>query len=120
MPAKILLVEDDPDIQQFLKELLTDKGYIVDAVSDGSTAIQSLKNTTPDIMLLDLGLPTMTGEQVVVEVRKTQKNLPIIILSARDSTRSVVKGLNLGVDDYMAKPFVADELLARIEARTKK
>lgn len=120
MQKSILLVEDDPEIQQFLKELLLDNGYIVYAVSDGAKAVDHFKKTTPDIIVLDLGLPIMTGEEVVAAIRKNHQDVPIIILSARDSTDSILEGFNLGADDYVPKPFVADELLARIKARIKK
>ena len=70
-------------------------------------------------MILDLGLPNMSGEAVCMEVRKKYPDLPVIILTAKDSINDIVNGLNLGADDYMTKPFVADELLARIKARLR-
>lgn len=117
MQVTILLIEDDTDIRQFLKELLIDTGHTVQTASTGEDALEILKKAVPDIVLLDLGLPVMTGEEVVGEIRKIYKNLPIIILSARDSANSILEGLNLGADDYIPKPFMADELLAKIKAK---
>lgn len=116
----ILVVEDDKGLQKYLKELLLDNGYAVHTVSDGIAALEYFKKTAPDLMVLDLGLPTMGGETVCQEVRKKYKDLPIIILTAKDSITDIVKGLNFGADDYITKPFVADEFLARIKARLRK
>lgn len=120
MAHTILVVEDDKGLQKYLKELLLDNGYAVHTASDGIEALESVNNTEPDIVVLDLGLPTMTGEAVCQEIRKKNKELPIIILTAKDSVTDIVEGLNLGADDYMTKPFVADEFLARIKARLRK
>jgi DNA-binding response OmpR family regulator len=120
MAHTILVVEDDKGLQKYLKELLLDNGYAVQTASDGIAALESVKNTEPDIVVLDLGLPTMSGEAVCQEIRKKNKELPIIILTAKDSVTDIVEGLNLGADDYMTKPFVADEFLARIKARLRK
>ncbi|HVF69173.1 MAG TPA: response regulator transcription factor [Xanthomonadales bacterium] len=119
MRGHILLVEDDTDIQQFLKELLIDNGYAVDTASNGQTALERFKKNAPDIILMDLGLPVMTGEETVLEIRKIHKKVPIIILSARDSMSAIIKGLNLGADDYIPKPFVAEELLEKIKSKLK-
>lgn len=119
MVNKILVVEDDPSIQEFLKELLLDNGYAVETAADGVTALNLIKKSQPDLVLLDLGLPNVTGEAVCIEIRKKYPDLPIIILTAKDDVSDVVKGLNLGADDYVTKPFVADELLARIRARLR-
>lgn len=116
----ILVVEDDKGLQKYLKELLLDNGYAVNAVGDGIAALEYFQKTVPDLMVLDLGLPTMSGETVCQEVRKKYKDLPIIILTAKDSITDIVKGLNFGADDYITKPFVADEFLARIKARLRK
>ena len=120
MAAMILIVEDDKGLQKYLKELLLDNGYAVQVASDGITALEYLKKNEPDIIVLDLGLPTMSGEAVTQEIRKKNKDLPIIILTAKDSITDIVQGLNLGADDYMTKPFIADEFLARIKARLRK
>lgn len=115
----ITIVEDDLELQKYLKELLTDNGYVVRTANDGVAAMELLTRVEPDLVLLDLGLPRMTGEAVCLEIRKTYPNLPVIILTAKDSIQDIVKGLNLGADDYVTKPFIADELLARIKARLR-
>lgn len=120
MAAMILIVEDDKGLQKYLKELLLDNGYAVQTVSDGIAALEYLKKNEPDIVVLDLGLPTMSGEAVCQEIRKKNKDLPIIILTAKDAITDIVQGLNLGADDYITKPFIADEFLARIKARLRK
>lgn len=120
MAAMILIVEDDKGLQKYLKELLLDNGYAVQTASDGIAALEYLKKNEPDIVVLDLGLPTMSGEAVCQEIRKKNKDLPIIILTAKDAVTDIVQGLNLGADDYITKPFIADEFLARIKARLRK
>lgn len=120
MNYTILVVEDDKGLQRYLKELLLDNGYGVQAAGDGIAALEYIKKTTPDLVVLDLGLPTMSGEAVCQEIRKKHKDLPVIILTAKDAITDIVKGLNFGADDYITKPFVADELLARIKARLRK
>lgn len=119
MVNKILVVEDDQSIQEFLKEYLLDNGYAVDTASDGVQALNSLKKSQPDLVLLDLGLPNVTGEAVCLEIRKKYPDLPVIILTAKDDVSDIVRGLNLGADDYITKPFVSEELLARIKARLR-
>ncbi len=119
MLNKVLVVEDDSSLQKYLKELLLDNQYSVQVASDGITALNTLAKLPPDLMILDLGLPNMSGESVCQEVRKKYPELPVIILTAKDSVSDIVQGLNLGADDYMTKPFVADELLARINARLR-
>src|SRR5574337_1304142 len=119
MIKTILLVEDDTGLQKYLKELFIDNGYAVRIASDGVEALNQLKKNLPDIVILDLGLPNMSGESVCLEIRKEYPELPVIILTAKDSISDIVAGLNLGADDYMTKPFVADELLARVKARLR-
>lgn len=119
MVNKILIVEDDTGLQKYLKELLMDNEYSVQVAPDGISALNSIAKLPPDLVLLDLGLPNMTGEAVCMEIRKKYPELSVIILTAKDSVSDIVQGLNLGADDYMTKPFVADELLARIKARLR-
>lgn len=119
MVNTILVVEDDAALQNYLKELLLENGYSVSAVSDGVEALTILKTQQPDLIVLDLGLPNMSGEAVCLEIRKKYPQLSIIILTGKDATSDIVKGLNLGADDYITKPFVADEFLARIKARLR-
>lgn len=117
MLNKILIAEDDLGLQKYLKELLLDNQYSIQVASDGISALNTIAKVPPDLLLLDLGLPNMSGESVCQEVRKKYPNLPVIILTAKDSVSDIVQGLNLGADDYITKPFVADELLARVKAR---
>lgn len=119
MVKTILIVEDDTGLQKYLKELLLDNGYAVQIASDGIKALDLLKKSEPDLVVLDLGLPTMSGEAVCAEMRKEYPHIPVMILTAKDTTEDIVHGLNLGADDYMTKPFVADEFLARIKARLR-
>lgn len=120
MVSTILVVEDDLGLQKFLKEILTENDYAVQIASDGVAALNYLKKAEPDLVVLDLGLPNISGESVCLEIRKKYPELPVIILTAKDSVSDIVNGLNLGADDYMTKPFVADEFLARIKARLRK
>lgn len=119
MAKNILVVEDDNGLQKYLKELLVEHDFFVTASSDGVSALSSISKMVPDLVILDLGLPNMSGEAVVAEVRKKNPELPVIILTAKDSVSDIVQGLSLGADDYMTKPFVADELIARIKARLR-
>src|SRR5258708_33406106 len=119
MVNTILVLEDDQGLQKYLKELLLDNGHSVQTSADGIAALNTIEKTIPDLVILDLGLPNMSGEAVCLEIRKKYPELPVIILTAKDSISDIVQGLNLGADDYMTKPFVADELLARIKARLR-
>lgn len=120
MVSKILIVEDDIGLQKYLKELLLNNEYSPQAVSDGISALNYISKSAPDLVILDLGLPNMSGESVCQEIRKEYPEVPVVILTARDGMSDIVQGLNLGADDYMTKPFVADELLARIKARLRR
>ena len=120
MIYSVLVIEDDPGVQKYLRELLLDNGFSVQTASDGIEALESIQKTQPDVVVLDLGLPKISGEAVCAEIRKNYPNLRIIILSAKDTITDIVQGLNIGADDYLTKPFVADELLARIRARLKR
>ena len=119
MTKSILVVEDDQGLQKYLKELLSENGYNVRTASDGIEALEAIKKLPPDLVILDLGLPNMSGESVCTEVHKKYPDVSVLILTAKDSVADIVAGLNLGADDYMTKPFVADELLARIKARLR-
>lgn len=120
MIYSVLIVEDDPGVQKYLKELLLDNGYSVQVANDGIEALESIQKSQPDLVILDLGLPKLTGEGVVTEIRKNFPDLRVIILSAKDTINDIIQGLSLGADDYLTKPFIADELLARIRARLKR
>ena len=111
---QILLVEDDIALVTALKKALVTEGFAVNCLSRGRQAIISVKTELPDMVILDLGLPDMDGLDVMRSMRLTSVDLPILILTARSSLDDKVAGLDLGADDYLAKPFDVDELLARI------
>ena len=119
MAQTILIVEDDNGLQKYLKELLLDNGFSVQTAPDGVQALNSIAKLAPELVLLDLGLPNMSGEAVCAEIRKKYPDLRVIILTAKDGVADIVHGLDLGADDYMTKPFLADELLARVKARLR-
>ncbi len=112
---RILLVEDDESIGNAIKQALNDATYAVNWVQDGITALSSLTTEDYSLVLLDLGLPGKNGLEVLHELRKT-KNLPVIIITARDAVEDRIQGLDLGADDYLVKPFSIDELHARMRA----
>ncbi|MFO0990501.1 MAG: response regulator [Hyphomicrobiales bacterium] len=111
--ATILVVDDEPQIQRFLKPGLTAGGYSVTSAENGQAAVKMIAATAPDLVILDLGLPDMDGKEVIREVRSWSK-VPIIVLSARDREAEKIAALDLGADDYVNKPFGIGELLARI------
>jgi two-component system OmpR family response regulator len=113
---RILLVEDDQDLQRVLKRALSDAGYVVDTAGDGEEG-HFLGDTEPyDAVILDLGLPKMDGVRVLEKWRKDDKKMPVLILTARDRWSDKVAGFDAGADDYLAKPFHTEELLARVRA----
>ncbi|WP_342116758.1 response regulator transcription factor [Pseudoduganella sp. OTU4001] len=111
---RILLVEDDPLLASGLLTALRRASYTVEHVNDGPAALHALSHSPFDLMVLDLGLPTLDGTEVLKAVRHRDNPIPVLVLSARDSTRDRVQGLDLGADDYLVKPFDLDELLARL------
>lgn len=119
MAATILIVEDDKSLQTYLKDLLLDNGYAIKIASDGVQALEMYEKVSPDLVVLDLNLPKMSGESVCQEIKKRNPETRVLILTAKDSVQSVVQGLQLGADDYMTKPFNSEEFLARVEARVR-
>lgn len=119
MKYKILVVEDDKDVQEYLKKILFENDYFVEAVAEGAKALKKVEQSVPDLIVLDLGLPDVSGETICRELKKNFPQLPIIILTAKGTTEDVVHGLNIGADDYVPKPFKGEELLARIRARLR-
>lgn len=113
---RILLVEDDKLLGEGVRTGLIQNHYIVDWVQDGYTAKQALENEKFDVVLLDLGLPKLSGLEVLKFARDNAIDIPILILTADDELESRVKGLDSGADDYLVKPFDLDELCARIRA----
>ncbi|MEO8202136.1 MAG: response regulator transcription factor [Gemmatimonadota bacterium] len=113
---KILVVEDDRKVAGFIEQGLKEEGYAVDVAPDGEAATMLAHVYEYDVILLDVVLPKKNGFQVAAELRREGRNTPIMMLTSRDSTEDVVRGLDAGADDYLAKPFKFDELLARIRA----
>ncbi|WP_420477171.1 response regulator transcription factor [Noviherbaspirillum sp. ST9] len=111
---RILLVEDDASLASGLKRALEKAHYVVEHVADGRGASRACADRAFDLVILDLGLPGLDGIDVLKALRRNGGALPVLILSARDSTRHRVEGLDHGADDYVVKPFELDELLARI------
>jgi two-component system response regulator QseB len=113
---RVLVVEDDPMIGRAVHTGLREAGYAVDWVSDGVEAQLALANDVYDLALLDLGLPRLDGFEILKSVRRAGKELPIVIITARDAVADRIAGLDNGADDYLVKPFDLDELLARVRA----
>src|SRR5215470_2820621 len=110
---RILIVEDEKRIQDFLSRGLESAGYAVDVAPDGHTGIELVHSTEYDLITLDLMLPDMDGLAVLQKIRNRKASPPVLILSARDAVDDRVKGLELGADDYLVKPFAFVEFLAR-------
>ncbi len=117
---RILLAEDDHVIADGLTRSLRQSGYAIDHVKTGGEADSALAAQTYDLLILDLGLPVMTGFEVLRRLRARNATLPVLILTAADRIEDRVKGLDLGADDYMAKPFALSELEARVRALTRR
>ncbi|MCX6050480.1 MAG: response regulator transcription factor [Chloroflexi bacterium] len=115
MTERILVVEDDRRIRDLLRRGLIFEGYTVDAAEDGESALRNARDKLPDAVILDLMLPGLDGLEVCKRLRSAS-NVPILILTARDTVPDRVTGLDAGADDYMVKPFAFDELLARLRA----
>ena len=113
---RLLLVEDHPDLSRWLREWLTQSGFVVEAAARGDDADAALTADRFDLVLLDLSLPGLDGLEVLARLRKRGDNTPVLVLTARGAKDDRVRGLNLGADDYLPKPFELDELEARIRA----
>jgi DNA-binding response OmpR family regulator len=113
---KILIVEDQPQLASFLKKSLSDCAYTAHCVRSCAGALDALCQTSYDGIVLDVGLPDGDGFDLLRQWREAGFNEPILILSARDSVQDRIKGLNLGADDYLPKPFSVEELLARVRS----
>nr|WP_092067303.1 two-component system response regulator RppA [Dendrosporobacter quercicolus]NSL46515.1 response regulator transcription factor [Dendrosporobacter quercicolus DSM 1736]SDL53798.1 DNA-binding response regulator, OmpR family, contains REC and winged-helix (wHTH) domain [Dendrosporobacter quercicolus] len=111
---RILIVEDEKNLQQLLKKRLTQSGYGVDAVADGLEAELYLEAAPYDLVVLDWMLPGLDGISLLKRLRQKKQNIPVLLLTAKDSIENRVEGLDAGADDYLVKPFAFDELLARI------
>ena len=117
---RVLVVEDDANLNRQIKEALTDAGYAVDVAFDGEDG-HFLGDTEPyDAVVLDIGLPQMDGLSVLEEWRRAGKTMPVLLLTARDRWSDKVQGIDAGADDYVAKPFHMEEILARIRALVRR
>jgi two-component system OmpR family response regulator len=117
---RILVVEDDTNLNRQLKDALTEAGYVVDVAFDGEEG-HFLGDTEPyDAVVLDIGLPQMDGLSVLEEWRRAGKTMPVLLLTARDRWSDKVQGIDAGADDYVAKPFHMEEVLARMRALVRR
>lgn len=120
-PVRVLVVEDDPGVASLLRRGLAFEGYEVSHVSDGGQALVTIRNQAPDLLILDVMLPVLSGIEVAKRIRTAEaqsgsKSLPILMLTARDGVPDRIAGLDAGADDYLVKPFSLDELMARLRA----
>lgn len=113
-PLKILVVDDEPAIVRFLRTGLTGHGYTVLTAGTGRAALEIMERDSPNLVVLDLGLPDMDGLDIIIQLRASRSMIPLIVLSSRGEERSKVEALELGADDYLVKPFGMDELIARV------
>jgi two-component system, OmpR family, copper resistance phosphate regulon response regulator CusR len=111
---KLLLIEDEPKTAAYLKKGLSEHGFILDTVADGGAGLEQVQRAEYDLLILDIMLPKLDGWSVLSQMRSTRNQTPVLVLTARDAVDDRVKGLNLGADDYLVKPFAFSELLARI------
>jgi two-component system response regulator MprA len=114
--AALLLVDDDPPIRRMLERTLAAEGYDVEAAADGGAALAAVERSVPDAIVLDVTMPGLDGLAVTRRLRAKGLRVPILLLTARDAVHERVAGLDAGADDYLVKPFDADELHARVRA----
>lgn len=117
---KVLVVEDEKMISDAICKILADAGFYTDAVYDGEDALYYIKQASYDLIVLDIMLPLLDGAEVLRQTRKMGNSTPILMLTAKNTIPDKVSGLNGGADDYMTKPFDADELVARVNALTRR
>lgn len=117
---RILLAEDERDMNMLITKILKKEGYSVDSCFDGEEASEYLRGADYDAAILDIMMPKKDGYKVVEELRNSGSEIPVIFLTAKDGIQDRVKGLDIGADDYLIKPFDFDELLARIRAMTRR
>ena len=115
-PLRVLVIDDEPPIRKLLRVGLSAHGYQIMEASSGKMALELLGGQTPDLIVLDLGLPDMQGHELLRTVRARNDSVPIVVLSSRDDEAGKVQALDSGADDYVTKPFGMDELLARMRA----
>jgi two-component system, OmpR family, response regulator len=118
--VKLLVVEDDRTVGQYVKRGLAEAGYQVDLVGDGAEGLQLASDGHYDVLVLDLRLPSMEGREVLRTLRDRGNPVPILVLTAQDAVDFKVQALRMGADDYVTKPFALEELLARVEALSRR
>ncbi|MDM8526843.1 response regulator transcription factor [Anaerolineales bacterium HSG24] len=120
MPDKILVIEDEERIYDFIERGLKHEGYQVLVAVDGETGLEKTFSALPDLIILDIMLPGIDGLNVCRQIRETELQVPILMLTAKDAVPDRVAGLEMGADDYLVKPFAFEELLARIRALSRR
>jgi two-component system OmpR family response regulator len=115
-PTKILIVDDEAGVRELLKDALKLAGFETQVANDGMSALTALRSYTPDIMIIDINMPLMDGFELVERLRKNGNGVPVLMLSARADRIDVTRGLTLGADDYVVKPFGLEELVLRLKA----
>lgn len=115
-PIKVLIVDDEAGVRELLKDALKLAGFETHTASDGMSALTTLRTYTPDIMIIDINMPLMDGFELVERLRETGNEVPVLMLSARADRVDVTRGLTLGADDYVVKPFGLEELVLRLKA----
>ncbi|MDR2114633.1 MAG: response regulator transcription factor [Bifidobacteriaceae bacterium] len=119
MTGRIMVVDDDVALAEMIGIVLTSEGYTPDYCTDGAKALTLIRQTRPDLVLLDLMLPGMDGIEVCRELRK-ESGVPVVMVTAKSDTKDIVEGLEVGADDYILKPFKPAELVARVKARLRR
>ena len=114
--SRVLVIDDDDSIRETVRRALEAQSYTVDEAADGSAGLLLIRSERPDVVVLDVSLPDMSGLEILGELRRAHEDLPVLLLTARADESDRVVGLDLGADDYLTKPFSVRELLARIRA----
>ena len=115
-PISVLVVDDEPVLAEMMSMALRYEGWTVDTAGDGGTAVAAARNSRPDVVVLDVMLPDMSGLQVLRKLRELQPTLPVLLLTAKDSVEDRIAGLTAGGDDYVTKPFSIEEVVLRLRA----
>jgi two-component system OmpR family response regulator len=115
-PTKVLIVDDEVGVRELLKDALKLAGFETQAANDGMSALTALRTYTPDIMIIDINMPLMDGFELVERLRKNGNEVPVLMLSARADRVDITRGLTIGADDYVVKPFGLEELVLRLKA----
>lgn len=120
MDMRVLVIDDDRRIREMLRRNLVADGYLVDVAADGESGLRRLRETEPDLLVLDVNMPGMSGFEVCRVVRRERRGVPVLLLTARGEVGDRVAGLDAGADDYLPKPFAYEELAARIRALVRR